>query len=1429
MPQKLGDVVRFRADRLFNGAVSIDWFTTNQAKALVASEAFVFHGPQYHGVQQADVGTAHGHKLVDTASFVRTVVRCAYGHEEQPFTLAIAGYGTGKSHLGLTIATLLADPDGSAARSVVAALGVADEGIAKETRAVLAETSQPCLVIALNGMQNFDLAAEITRQLAAQLRARGLSTRALDELRPRFAQAAGLVRMANDSIQRELLSFCQRESSEDLIEKLGGHDEDVYGRVYEFFRSRGVTIRSLTGESIRDILNSVIDEYCGVGKAYRSLVILFDEFGRYTEFATVRSQIAGSGVLQDLFEAVQANTGNACFVGFIQFELDAYVQRVGAEHRNEIRRYVTRYQIAQRFYLSINLETLLASLLEKQDRGAIDRRLDNAECRKESQQLLAYLSHWFREVRNHRLWSDPEQFHTVVRKGCWPLSPFSTWFLFYLASAGKHLQERSVLALLAQALAQWEGRALSEEADWALAPVDLWSDALQEELLSSEESGQQGAVVHAYAAVAARHGAKMSEDLHRVLRAVVVASKMGLQADDRRDAVRGLAQLAGLPLRTVEQAVAHLQDEYNVLGWDEAFKEFDILGDAVPRTQFLAFVRQRVASTYDEAAKAKLFAGRAREWCGLHCNVDCDFAEKNAITTREWRWQGVPCSLDMLPTQIKVTAERWSESFGVDEPRGTVIYCYLEPSRDPGKAAAQAKRALQEAAHGLGVAAVPILVVFLYDETGQLGQALAEMEVLEHAVGEEEKVRFGNLLPAHREKTLQIIENEVGQLVRQRRYVTGLAKELDATRLDIACSNLFKSIYYKALPFPFDGFATARGNAADTCYEFTAELMAGKLDYESLIAKPVKAKNRGITVLKESWGVFTKGGTVSKFPSHPVLREITERWEHELADGKRSLEPWQAIRDLCYPPYGANIASAGLFLGVFVAARYDNLVAVREDEKLSVGQWVQDGIFKGKFIDLKGLQGVYLTAVAESSTEWESLLDEWEQAESHSARVRFHERSVELKKRIGPPPDLRYRLIHLEEESTQSKAAIADMDGRRNAAIGKLGEGCERQDAAVMLEGGVELADLIERMVSAKPLWTDHEIAELQPHLERAKQEIVQLFPCWVQQQVPANDSPEAVGEFRHEMLKIVGTNLKRLGLASLYETLETHTTRVVRNAQTAADARQLLRDVQSWLQMNADACRIIRVAELRGLVATGKEFVAKLQAMSRRIELAELSDTRHRLAEFIVQIGKEERKATERGGRLWTSKLESFDDLESLRNECDSLVPVFEGCQTDLEDLRLLRRVLESYESAFKQLGQERLTWDEFDALAAKLRTEAEASFGEEEIPWPIEETYDCFVGQMRARRVQLSAAWVSGVEAQAERIPGMPAAEASRLHDAVRSPPGYVTTADLARLERVAARLEGRLNALAVEWLFEKFCELPVAAKREFLRRIGGVRLDS
>ena len=1422
MPRVLHELVRFRGDKLFNGAVNIDWFVGDEARARLASDAFVFHGPRYHGVSQADVGTTHGHRLVDTASFVQSIIRRCYGLEDEPFTLAIAGYGTGKSHLGLTLASLLDDPQGSAAEAVLTAIDASDANIGQDVRLTLKEAGQPCLVVAINGMQSFDLATQVTQQILRQLRARGLDTSPLDELRPRFSQAANMVRLANQQVLDELLDACGAENASDILAALEQQDESIYKPVHEVFATYGMSITALGGESVRDIVEATIREYCGENKPFRTLLILFDEFGKYMEFATVKPHIAGGGVLQDLFEAVQVNSSRVCFTGFIQFELNAYVQRIAPELRNEILRYVTRYQGANRVSLSINLETLIANLMEKQDPSELDRRFDLPRTRGESEEILHDLARWYPLSRNHRLWGDADQFHAVIRKGCWPLSAYATWFLFHLAAAGKHLQERSALALLGQLFERFADHEVPVDHEWLLAPVDFWSDDLQHELVISEEGGQQGAITLAYANVDARHGANLSDRVKRLLRAVVLASKLGLRAAHRADAVDALAKLAGVSVTEADDGLKLLQDEHNVLDWDEASKQFDIFGESVSRTQFLSFIRHRVASAYDEAGKAALFASKASSWCDLLDDVDCEFAEENKIMTREWRYQAETSNVANLPMHVKLAADRWGNAIQVDQPRGTVIYCYLEPTRDLSTVERDVAKVLRAAAKEAGVPVLPILVIMLSDDDGVMGQALAELAVLDESLDEEDRAKFGNLLPAHTEKQRQLLRSQVEVTIKQRRYVTGLKGDLEAKRLSRAGAELFSRIYKSPVTFPFDGFNTSRGNAANSCHDLTRELLLGKLDYDVVMSKPVQVRNRAVTVLQESWGIFARNGSVRPRPSHRTLSAITTKWEGKLSGDERRLPVGKILQELCRPPYGANIASAGLLFGAFVAQRVDKLVVVRGGQQYAVSQWLQEDLFKGKFIDLPKTREVDLVMLGEESSEWDSLLDEWEDAESYSARIACQDRAVKLKGRVPVPPALVYREIHLQERAQMARQAIAEMDAKLNDSHSKLESGERRGDVGLLSWGAALLSEQCERMLSESSLWDEQQLALVQPHVDRTRQLIIHRFPSWLAHQAPPNESPDAVSKFKHRLVHQTGRNLKKLGLDELAEELEKRAGQIVRNVETVAEAQQLIRSARSWLAAHRDAGQVFRVAESRELLNIGKDLGNKLVGMSRRIEIAQLGEVRAQLSAFLntVKLGIEQ--IEKRAGRFWNSKLRSEEDLEGFIEEADALIAAFDGCDNDLRDLHVIRRALRVYYDDQKRLAEPRLSWAEFEQLAQDLVKNEEEVIDQNEVPWSPAEVIDAFVAKIAGQRKELSAEWIDAMEQASSEVNSMSAVDANRLHERADTPPAVLTEPHTKRLEKVVKNIEKRLDALKLDWLVEKFRELNDALRKQFLKKV-------
>ncbi|MBD3307267.1 hypothetical protein GF348_12860 [candidate division KSB3 bacterium] len=118
-------------------------------------------------------------QLTDTVQFTNQLLQALDPHQGKsfPFALAIAGWGTGKSHLDLTLATVLSHPHSDVAETVLSNIEAADADLGQSIRTTLRSWNRPVLVLPINGMQNFDLASELSRQVLAQLRAHGLGTK----------------------------------------------------------------------------------------------------------------------------------------------------------------------------------------------------------------------------------------------------------------------------------------------------------------------------------------------------------------------------------------------------------------------------------------------------------------------------------------------------------------------------------------------------------------------------------------------------------------------------------------------------------------------------------------------------------------------------------------------------------------------------------------------------------------------------------------------------------------------------------------------------------------------------------------------------------------------------------------------------------------------------------------------------------------------------------------------------------------------------------------------------------------------------------------------------------------------------------------------------------------------------------------------------
>ncbi|NCC96210.1 MAG: hypothetical protein EOM02_05150, partial [Synergistales bacterium] len=1250
MTETLSKLVKYRGDLLFDGAVDVSWLIEQRDKARAVGAAYIFHGPDYHGVSQEDVGVAHDHSLVDSATFLSQIVEGCAGAEERPFSLAIAGYGTGKSHFAATLSMLLSEPKGPVAEKILDQLGSAAPAVQEKVRAHLSLLPSPALVVTLNGMGNFDLATEFSRQILFYLRESGVDTRILDALRPRFRTAANLVKRLTPEEAEVLIKECGTSGIDEIVRGLLEYDETLYSVVHKNLSDLGFTVKAIGDETVTDVIRTICQEYVGEGRPYSKLVILFDEFGRYAEFATVRSQIAGSGVLQQLFEGVQSNNDKAMFVGFIQFDLNSYVQRMGEEYRNEILRVSTRYQTAKKSYLSINLETLIAHILEKQDRNALEGFFDRKEERDVSVAEMKRLNNWFPQSKTHRLWQEESAFHRIIRKGCWPLSPYACWLLYYLAAAGQHLQQRSALFLLGEAFEAHSQIPVSSF-DWRLSATDLWSQALKEEFITAEERGNQGAVTLAYENVIAKVGQYLSKDEISVLQGVVLLSKLGAVTGGRPDSIDAIGAMTGLDLETIERTLILLEEERNVLSWDSRFNRFDITGDTVSRPQFLAMLQKKVREKYSPASYGALFVRLARALCGdFICDRDCDFSERHEITTSEWRYTAMVTTYNSLERSMEEAMDSWRDSVMIDQPRGSLIYCYVDPQRDLGELRFQAQQKLRSLANEAGYEVVPIVVAFFVDGEGILGRTLAEISVLDEELSEQERFQFGNLIENHREKSRELLLSTVQKLLLDREYVALSSKSNLNQSIKALCTDVFEEAYPKVIPFPFDGYGTSRGNAAETCHLFILELMPGNMSYDDVMRKPVRDKNRAIEVLKRSWGVFLKDGDISPFPENDVCRAVFEAWRGLLEKSGEPVPLASMIELACAPPFGGNIASSGLLLAVFFASKKDRLEIVLRGKGniISPSEMREDMLFRGKHLDLSKLDDLLLMEISsEKISEWDSFLAEWEMSsgKSYAVQIQYMEKALALEGRISVPKSQVYRYESLKEKG---KVACEKVDNIKKMVddINKKLASVDGNDLHSLSFCGAKVKKIIEMVESDPLLATRQQLQKFHGDFERIRQIVVQVFEEWLPLQFPRGRTTKSASDFGLYMNQC-GRSLKDLGLYDLAEKAEDYAFQALRKIDILAKAHNTLENIDSWLKSHEEM-RSPRIVDLRNYRDVAKKYLTDVIDLSKEVDIPEISDKIKSLNDFISMAEKEEEKIKEQFMALYDVEF-AIGDVDRL------------------------------------------------------------------------------------------------------------------------------------------------------------------------------------
>lgn len=349
---------------------------------------------------------------------------------------------------------------------------------------------------------------------------------------------------------------------------------------------------------------------------------------------------------------------------------------------------------------------------------------------------------------DHALWCDAARFAKIVKEGCWPLHPAATWFLYRLASVGKSLQQRSAVSLLEEAIAQHRTAPIPADQPWSLPASALCTDTVVKELIGAERYGQQAAIAHAFLSVRDRYEHDLTPQEDRLLRAVLISSKVGLRVGAQSEANQALTILAGTSTPETTRALHKLTGDYGVIGWNARANKYEIIGDAVPRAAFDNWLRDKVG-TFTPEQLGELFVRHSKSWSPNLGEIKPAFAEELRIQTKEWRFEAICSCPQFVKQHLREAFNDWTQAFDVETARGRVIFCYVGPDENIQSTQDTVRTTLAELASTKGHhwKVLPIFTVLLHDKSGDLASAIAEWAVLKNSAGTPEVAPFIGLTP----------------------------------------------------------------------------------------------------------------------------------------------------------------------------------------------------------------------------------------------------------------------------------------------------------------------------------------------------------------------------------------------------------------------------------------------------------------------------------------------------------------------------------------------------------------------------------------------------------------------------------------------------------------------------------------------------------
>ncbi|MEI6414682.1 MAG: hypothetical protein WCP34_10555, partial [Pseudomonadota bacterium] len=1053
------------------------------------------------------------------------------------------------------------------------------------------------------------------------------------------------------------------------------------------------------------------------------------------------------------------------------------------------------FDAAQKWYLSTNLETIFAHMIGKNE-AELTAIWRQAQAEKHWRTSWQRLSQSLPGFGRFPVWSEFEQFSRVIAQGCWPLHPLATWFLTRQRDV---VQSRSALTFIKDVIERTATEdALTNGRLRQISAAELVLQSLLPELIAAErETG--ATVAETLQLLLEKFQAHLSAERQRVLAGVAILAKIriGKHSQEAMDALIGEA--TALEPQVVTTALRTLGQELGALEWNRDLGQYELIADAASRGQFQQWLRKRQLGLTPDAVR-DLFIRRGAKDSELG-DIDTDFGHNRNISTTEWRFEARFAHAHTLVNAIQSAFQAWGDAISPNDAKGQVIYLYLHADDNLEATQAKLQASLQAGLNRTGQTKAPIWVIGIRD-TGTIAEHIGRLHLFDE-ISPDDTERFRRFIPEEQERSRLALKEAVQEAIRGRTFwIAGFAAA-PAGRLKAVAEEVFAAVYPQALPFPFDGFATANGGGAADAALLMRSLATQQVDGHWLQSQQKRLQDRAQSLLVNSWRVLRSDGKLVT-PTEAKVKAI-----HLLLQKNHQDQPsrtlWFSYHALITPPYGMNASSAGLLLGLLIGGISPPRRLEQRGEMVASGDWVKAAFPKQKdhYLNREILENSTLRFLSEDAEgRWRSLLDHWENEKNYEKKVEIS-RQAERTRRADPLPEmLEWRYRELQKESKEAGVALTAARVKREEWERGIERAERSNDVGDLLKFGSLLWQQREEMADSPNCWPQTYVAECDKSLLPVRELVFARIADWIPRQIC--HSVAHIGDFRHRMEKAVAS-LKDLDFKREAQALDQQAERAIHRV----DERQkfaLTLDESEDYPRQPNPTESTPVRELRDGIATGDRLIEGVQGAQSVLNGDEIAARIKAIKQRQERLKAMRERQRQSLRNVYSVTLESDTALQETLIKAKRLREIFIDTSdaSELRDLLVqLERIQEdvnAWETGNVSINPERLAeLLHQDTIPHQLR-ELGNFLKEQDIDaaWNLEGIYQAIAKARIEALRQKSSAWIRPRLERAGQIPKMDSLHCRAYEQELLSVPPYLAAKDRRQVEQLLQLVKQRRETL-------------------------------